>query len=68
MLTKSEEISKELIRYLTNLSVDEWNLKVSDEWTIKDIISHLINWNLEASKVLPDVWKTKKNSLVFKCR
>ncbi|AKM83519.1 hypothetical protein A2422_01460 [Candidatus Woesebacteria bacterium RIFOXYC1_FULL_31_51] len=60
MLTKSEEISNELISYLTNLSIDQWNLKVSDEWTVKDIISHLIGWNIEASKVLPAVWKTKE--------
>ncbi len=60
MSTKSEEISNELISYLTNLSIDEWKLKVSDEWSVKDIVSHLIGWNVEASKVLPTVWKTKE--------
>ncbi len=60
MLIKYEEISNELISYLKKLSIDQWNLKVSEEWTVKDIVSHLIGWNIEAGKELPIVWKSGK--------
>jgi len=50
------KIYNDLISYLENLSEEELNIIVFDQWTVKDIVSHLIGWNEEASKVLPEVW------------
>lgn len=57
MSTKSEELFKNLLNYLETLDNNQWNLKVTNEWTVKDVVSHLIGWNIEASKELPKVWE-----------
>lgn len=45
---------------LESLNDKEWNIKVDERWTIKDIVAHLVGWEEEVNKQIPEVWKTKK--------
>jgi hypothetical protein len=51
----------ELIKFLTNLSRDKWAAKVNDHWTIKDVVAHLIGWDEEAAKVIPEALVSDKD-------
>ncbi|MFH1500925.1 MAG: DinB family protein [archaeon] len=61
----TEETTKELMQLLKNLKEDEWNDKVGN-WTIKDIICHLVGWEEEAAKSLKEEWRTKKKPWFLK--
>lgn len=54
------EIPKEFLKLLDNLKESEWDTKVDDNWTIKDIIAHLVGWENECVKELEKTWETKK--------
>lgn len=38
------EISKKFFKILGNLNEEQWKMKVNNNWTIKDVVSHLFGW------------------------
>lgn len=60
------KINNSLLKLLENLTDKEWNLKVNPDWTVKDVISHLVGWEKEAVKELGQTWKTKKEPWFLK--
>ncbi|NTU47095.1 hypothetical protein HGA88_05705 [Candidatus Roizmanbacteria bacterium] len=48
------------IAFLKTLSDKEWNTKVDAQWRVRDVVAHLINWETEVVKVLPEVWQSRK--------
>ena len=44
--------------FLASLAESQWQTKVSADWTVKDVIAHLIGWAYEVAGVLPTVWET----------
>ena len=48
----------EFIDFLASLAESQWQTKVNDDWTVKDVIAHLIGWAYEVAGVLPAVWET----------
>lgn len=44
---------------LNNLKPQDWNTKVDDQWTVKDVIAHLVGWERESAIQLPQIWSTK---------
>lgn len=57
---EKEKITQDFFKLLENLNEGDWNIKVNNGWTIKEVISHLVGWEKEAVKVLDEEWKTKK--------
>jgi hypothetical protein len=51
----------EPIKFLKNLSPNKWATKVNDHWTIKDVVAHLIGWDEEAVRVIPEVLVSDKD-------
>lgn len=48
----------EFTEFLASLSELQWQAKVNDDWTVKDVIAHLIGWAYEVADALPTVWET----------
>lgn len=55
--------TKGFMKLLESLNEDDWKIKVNSDWTIKDVISHLVGWEREAVKALEEEWKTKEKPL-----
>ncbi|NTU46158.1 VOC family protein [Candidatus Roizmanbacteria bacterium] len=55
---KYKNVVEECVAFLKTLSSEKWEIQVDDNWTVKDIVAHLINWEGEVMKVLPEVWKS----------
>jgi len=53
-----DDVFERFIKYLERLSDRDWNIKVNDKWTVKDVVSHLVWWEEECAKVLIDSLKT----------
>lgn len=53
-------MENKFIDLLRSLTPEEWNKKVDDNWTIKDVVAHMVGWEKEFVKQLPIIWKTKK--------
>ena len=34
----------EFMTYLKTLNPEDWNVKVTDKWTVKNIVAHMIGW------------------------
>jgi hypothetical protein len=43
-----------------NLKPADWKKKVDADWTVKDVISHLVGWERESVLQLPKIWITKR--------
>jgi hypothetical protein len=48
----------EFIDFLASLTEPQWQTKVNADWTVKDVIAHLIGWAYEVAVALPTVWET----------
>lgn len=57
----TNKLTIDFINFLENLKEEDWKVKVTNEWDVKDMIIHLIGWEREATKELPKAWKTHTN-------
>lgn len=55
-----EAISRALITYLQTLSDEQWQIKVTDKWTVADVFAHLVGWLEEVVNILPQSWHSKE--------
>ena len=53
-------IRLDFISYIKTLKPVDLNKQVSDKWTVKDVVAHMIGWEKEDTKVIGLTWKTKK--------
>ena len=56
----ADQIKKEFFDLLESLRFDEWDVMVNRDWTVKDVVSHLVAWEEEAAVCLRDSWQTKE--------
>lgn len=61
-----DNISREFFRLLENLKDEEWDIKVDNEWAIKDVVAHLVGWEKECVQILEETWKTKEKPWFLK--
>lgn len=47
-----------MLDFFTGLKESDWHLQVTDEWAVKDVLSHLIGWEREVVTGLKTVFKT----------
>lgn len=43
-----------------NLKPSDWKKKVDSNWTVKDVVAHLVGWERESALQLPKIWITKR--------
>jgi hypothetical protein len=61
-----EKITKEFFELLEDLNERDWEIKVNQNWTIKDVISHLVGWEKESCNALQESWTFKKEPWFLK--
>ncbi len=37
----------DIINFFKSLKPEDWSKKVTEKWTVKDVLSHLVGWNRE---------------------
>lgn len=55
-----EEVFDRFIEYLEKMNEKDWDVLVDSNWTIKDVVAHLVGWEDESIKVLREARKTGK--------
>lgn len=50
----------EFIEYLKGLNLEDWGVQVTDKWTVKDVVAHMVAWERRDAEVVPIFWETKK--------
>jgi predicted restriction endonuclease len=50
----------DFITYLKTLKSDDWNKMATSQWTVKDVVAHMVGWERRDAEVIPIFWKTKK--------
>jgi hypothetical protein len=48
----------DIVAFCKNLKPQDWNVQVTKNWTVKDIVSHLVGWEKEVARELPRVWES----------
>lgn len=49
-----------IILEFKNLKPADWNKHVDNDWTVKDVVAHLVGWERESALQLPKIWITKR--------
>lgn len=47
----------EFIDFLKTLTPADWETKVTDKWTVKDIVAHMVGWEREGAKTFLEAWQ-----------
>lgn len=55
----------DFISYLKTLKPVDWDKKVTDQWTVKDVVAHMVGWEKESVRVLKDFLKNGKGNPWF---
>jgi len=50
----------DFIKYLKQLKPDDWNVQVTDKWTVKDVVAHMVGWEAIDPAAIRESWRTKK--------
>ena len=45
-------VEDDFITYLRALRPEGWQLKVTDKWTVKDVVAHMVGWERQDPKTL----------------
>lgn len=53
-------MSGKFILLLKSLKPEDWEKKVNKDWTVKDVVAHMVGWEKEDVRIIGEVWKTKK--------
>ncbi len=48
------------IEFLKTLRLEDWNKKVTDEWTVRDVVAHMVGWEKESANVIKSIWDNKE--------
>ncbi|OGN01192.1 MAG: hypothetical protein A3I26_03725 [Candidatus Yanofskybacteria bacterium RIFCSPLOWO2_02_FULL_43_10] len=56
----------DIIKFFRSLNPDDWSKKVTERWTVKDVLSHLIGWDREVVIELRNTFQ--KETEPSKCR
>ncbi|HUY69876.1 MAG TPA: maleylpyruvate isomerase N-terminal domain-containing protein [Candidatus Tyrphobacter sp.] len=48
------------ISYLKTLRPDDWDVKVTSKWTVKDVVAHMVGWEKRSAEVIKITWETKR--------
>lgn len=56
------QIHEEFFTFLKDLTKEEWKVKVNKNWTVKDVVAHLVGWEREDAETIFKLWKTQKRA------
>src|SRR5436309_2991200 len=52
----------DFVGYLKTLKPEDWNKMATSQWTVKDVVAHMVGWEKRDAEVIPVIWATKKKS------
>jgi hypothetical protein len=47
-------VFEDFIKYMEELKDEDWNILVDSNWTVKDVIAHLVGWEEECVRILKE--------------
>ena len=47
------------ISFLKSLEVDDWTKKITDKWTVKDVVAHMVGWKKNDPETILLTWRMK---------
>lgn len=47
------------ISYLKTLNPEDWGVKVNKNWTVKDVVAHMVGWERGDLEEIRKIWETK---------
>lgn len=50
----------DFIAYLKTLQPEDWDKKVNKNWTVKDVVAHMVGWEKGDVDVIRTAWETKQ--------
>jgi hypothetical protein len=50
----------DFIEFCKKLKLEDWNKKVTDKWTVRDVVAHMVGWEKEDAKIILEIWKNKE--------
>jgi len=50
----------DIIKFFKSLTLEDWSKKVTDKWTVKDVLSHLVGWDREVVIELKNTFGKEK--------
>lgn len=50
----------DFVSFLKTLKPKDWNIMVTDSWTVKDVVAHMVGWEKGDPEAIRKAWKTKK--------
>lgn len=53
-------IKQDFLNLIKQLKADEWNVRVNDRWTVKDVVAHMVGWEAIDPIEIRKAWETKK--------
>lgn len=54
-------LKHDFISYLKKLRPEDWTIKVTPEWTVKDLVAHMVGWEKYDPQIIRETWKTKES-------
>ncbi len=56
----------DILAFCRTLKTEDWGKKVNKNWSVKDVIAHLVGWEKEVALTLAKAWETKTKPWFFK--
>lgn len=47
------------LEYLKNLNHEDWDKQVTEKWTVKDVVAHMVGWERGDVEEIRRIWETK---------
>ena len=54
------DIQEEFVSYLRTLNEKDWQVMVTEKWSVKDIVSIMVGWEKDDIETLSHSWRTKQ--------
>mgnify|MGYP001559969197 FL=1 len=59
---------QEFFELVQGLGVEDWNVKINADWTLKEVVSHFIGWEEEFAVSLLDSWQNNATPWFLKTK
>lgn len=56
----------DFISYLKRLKPEDWQKMATDEWTVKDVVAHMVGWEKGDVEVIRKSWEAKEEPWFLK--
>lgn len=51
----------DFIEYIKTLKPEDWEKQVTDKWTVRDVVAHMVGWEKGDPDAIAKAWETKQS-------